>query len=105
VISICDLLFTSGSPPDSLIGRWRQYFAAPQIHCRPAEKIFEESMGHTVRMIGIEPEELPWQRLLTSLLRHPDPVVPELARQALLYLQNAATQASTPQSIPIDHAG
>ncbi|MBS1859812.1 MAG: hypothetical protein JST11_30865 [Acidobacteria bacterium] len=62
-------------------------------------------MGRTVSMIGVEADELPWLRLLTSLLRHPDPVVPELARQALLYLQNAASQASTPQHFPIDHAG
>ena len=32
--------------------------------------------------------------LLVSLLRHPDPVVPELARQALLYLESAASQSS-----------
>ena len=41
-------------------------------------------------MIGIEPDELAWLRLLVFLLRHPDPVVPELARQALLYLQAAS---------------
>jgi hypothetical protein len=37
-------------------------------------------------LIGIEPPELPWLRVLVALLRHPDPVVPELARQALVYL-------------------
>jgi len=45
-------------------------------------------------MIGIEPDELAWLRLLVSLLRHPDPVVPELARQALLYLQAAASKSA-----------
>lgn len=62
-------------------------------------------MGRTVPMIGVEPEELPWLRLLASLLRHPDPVVPELARQALLYLQNAAARSTGPLDLPIDHAG
>jgi len=37
-------------------------------------------------LIGIEPCELPWLRVLVALLRHPDPAVPELARQALVYL-------------------
>jgi hypothetical protein len=46
-------------------------------------------MGKTV-LIGLEPHELPWLRSLVALLRHPDPGVPELARQALLYLTEAA---------------
>ncbi len=41
-------------------------------------------------MIGVQPEELSWLRALVALLRHPDPSVPELARQALLYLEKAA---------------
>jgi hypothetical protein len=44
-------------------------------------------MARTLSIIGIEPEELAWIRLLVQLLRHPDPVAPELARQALLYLE------------------
>ncbi len=59
----------------------------------------------TVPIIGIQPDELPWLRLLVTLLRHPDPVVPELARQALLYLQNAAGQNPRGPSLPVDHAG
>ena len=47
-------------------------------------------MEKTVPMIGIAPQELPWIRLLVQLLRHPDPGVPELARQALVYLDQAA---------------
>jgi hypothetical protein len=43
-------------------------------------------------LIGIEPRELPWLRVLVALLRHPDPGVPELARQALLYLVDGAGQ-------------
>jgi hypothetical protein len=62
-------------------------------------------MASTVTIIGIEPEELPWMRLLMTLLRHPDPVVPELARQALLYLQNAAQNSSPRPDLPMDHAG
>jgi hypothetical protein len=41
-------------------------------------------------VIGIQVEELPWLRLLLFLLRHPDPSIPELARQALIYLEDAA---------------
>ena len=43
-------------------------------------------MAKTVPMIGVDPDELRWMRLLVALLRHPDPSVPELARQALLYM-------------------
>jgi hypothetical protein len=43
-------------------------------------------MPHNVSMIGLHPEELRWVRMLVSLLRHPDPAVGELTRQALLYL-------------------
>ena len=47
-------------------------------------------MAQTVPVIGIEPAELDWIRMLVLLLRHPDPVVPELTRQALLYLEASA---------------
>jgi hypothetical protein len=43
-------------------------------------------------VIGVDREELRWMRTLVWLLRHPDPTVPELARQALLYLTGAAEQ-------------
>ena len=52
-------------------------------------------MSNTVPIIGIDPEELAWIRSLVWLLRHPDPVVPELTRQALLYLEAAACGEST----------
>ena len=43
-------------------------------------------MAKTVPVIGLDPGELPSIRLLVRLLRHPDPIIPELTRQALLYL-------------------
>ena len=49
-------------------------------------------MAQTVPVIGIEPAELNWIRMLVLLLRHPDPVVPELTRQALLYLEACAVE-------------
>jgi hypothetical protein len=49
-------------------------------------------MAQTVPVIGIEPAELHWIRMLVLLLRHPDPVVPELTRQALLYLEASAVE-------------
>ncbi len=53
-------------------------------------------MPKTVPLIGVEPHELRRLRLLLYLMRHPDPSVPELARQALLYLSDAAGQSSEP---------
>ncbi len=47
-------------------------------------------MAKTVSVIGIEDWELRWVRSLIGLLRHPDPSIPELARQALLYLARSA---------------
>jgi len=55
-------------------------------------------------LIGFETHELGWLRLLLFLLRHPDPTIPELARQALLYLEEAAGSAADPLDT-IDHAG
>jgi hypothetical protein len=52
-------------------------------------------MAHTVPVIGIDPAELAWIRMLVLLLRHPDPVVPELTRQALRYLEAAASRSGT----------
>ncbi len=61
-------------------------------------------MSKTVPIIGIDPEELPLIRLFVKLLRHPDPRVPELARQAVLYLNDAAAGRETAPSEPINHA-
>jgi hypothetical protein len=49
-------------------------------------------MANTVTVIGIDPGELAWIRMLVQLLRHPDPVVPELTRQALGYLEASASR-------------
>ena len=57
-------------------------------------------MARSLPIIGIDPEELPWMRLLVLLLLHPDPVVPELARQALLYLEKSAAQSTAPGDRP-----
>jgi len=46
-----------------------------------------------VRMIGLAPEELAWVRLLVALLRHEDPVIRELSRQAVLYLEQVASRS------------
>ena len=52
-------------------------------------------MAKTVSVIGIDPEELVWVRKLLFLMRHPDPLVAEMVRQALLYLErNAGAKAS-----------
>jgi hypothetical protein len=41
-------------------------------------------------MIGLRPQELEWVRLLVKLLRHKDSLPPELARQALTYVNQIA---------------
>jgi hypothetical protein len=51
-------------------------------------------MSQTTAIIGISPEELQWIRMLVALLRHPDPTLPELTRQALLYLSNSAGETA-----------
>ena len=66
-------------------------------------------MAKTVPIIGIETAELRWIRMLVSLLRHPDPSIPELARQALLYLTSSAAKPEAaftePKAEPKNHAG
>lgn len=62
-------------------------------------------MAKTVPIIGISPNELPWIRMLVQLLRHPDPGVAELARQALLYLSDAAGRRPSNPSANLDSAG
>ncbi len=55
-------------------------------------------MNHSdggIAIIGVDREELRWLRTLVWLLRHPDPSVPELARQALLYLTGAAQERNS----------
>ena len=44
-------------------------------------------------MIGLEEDELECTRVLLRLLRHPDPVVAELTRQALAYLSLVAERS------------
>jgi len=51
-------------------------------------------MAQTVSLIGIYANELRWIRILVQLLRHPDPCVPELTHQALLYMVEAAGRTS-----------
>lgn len=61
-------------------------------------------MANTVPVIGIQPAELAFVRTLVALLRHPDPVVPELTRQALQYLEGAASRlgisGEQPEAVP-----
>jgi hypothetical protein len=45
-------------------------------------------------MIGLDAGEIQWLRLVIALLRHPDPVVGEVARQALRYLDEVAARAN-----------
>ncbi len=47
-----------------------------------------------VGMIGLDPRDVPWLRLVIALLRHPDPVVGEVAREALRYLEDVAARAN-----------
>ena len=52
-------------------------------------------------MIGLQPEDLDWVRLLVKLLRHNDPLPGELARQALCYVEQIAESgAVVPETHP-----
>ena len=62
-------------------------------------------MENTVSMIGIDPAELPWLRMLLFLLRHPDPLIAEMARQELVYLEKNAHAQAQPGAHPIDYTG
>jgi hypothetical protein len=53
-------------------------------------------MSRDIAVIGLNPEELRWVRMLVALLRHPDPNIPELARQAVLYLSGSAANSALP---------
>jgi hypothetical protein len=62
-------------------------------------------MAKTVSVIGIEESELRWIRTLLTLLRHPDPSIPELARQALTYLTASAGERALHPPEPINRKG
>ena len=62
-------------------------------------------MAKTISMIGIDPAELGWIRLLAFLLRHPDPMVPELTRQALSHIEKVAANGARSQPDTMGHAG
>lgn len=53
--------------------------------------------GRRCYMIGLDINEIEWVRLLVKLLRDAGPLAPELARQALQYVQNIA-QAASPET-------
>jgi hypothetical protein len=82
-------------------------FQAIQKFPGPAEKETERfhKMANTVTMIGIDPTELGSIRLLVFLLRHPDPMVPELTRQALRHIEQVAANRAVIQPDIPGHAG
>jgi hypothetical protein len=61
-------------------------------------------MAKTVPVIGLDSTELGWVRLLVFLLRHPDPVVPQLASHALRHIEEVANRG-TGQPETLDHTG
>jgi hypothetical protein len=62
-------------------------------------------MAKTISLIGVDPAELPWLRLMIWLLRHPDPNVVEFTREALLYLEASACGETTSPPQALDHTG
>jgi hypothetical protein len=68
----------------------------------------QDRARHNLPVIGLDATELRWVRTLISLLRHPDPAVPELTRRALDYLTDSAATAKPAgdaESLPLDNAG
>jgi len=62
-------------------------------------------MAKSAHIIGLEPAELAPVRVLVSLLRHPDPSIGELSRQALFYLQDVAVKREQPEPQVLNNAG
>ena len=68
-----------------------------EIGRRPADEISVSEMRvkpnqpGRCHMIGLEAGEIEWVRLLVDLLRRGDPLTPELARQALEYVESIAS--------------
>jgi hypothetical protein len=67
-----------------IVGRHTQVNATPAGRCS---------------VIGLRPEELEWVRLVVTLLRHPDPLTAELARQALEYVRTVAFSGRRKQPV------
>lgn len=63
--------------------------------CRPNTR---KGKMDNICMIGLDSREVQWLRLLIALLRHPDPVVGKVAREALRYLGDLAERASQSQA-------
>jgi hypothetical protein len=55
--------------------------------------------SNTIPVIGLRPSEIEWVRLLVSLLRHPDPGIPEWTRQALIYVSQNCSCESAPKPL------
>ena len=53
-------------------------------------------MANATHVIGLESDELPAVRSLVALLRHSDPKIAELTRQALYYLEEIAAMGIEP---------
>jgi hypothetical protein len=62
-------------------------------------------MAKTVSVIGVEPDELAWVRRVVFLLRHPDPLIAEMVRQALLYLEKNAHRSGEQRTESINQVG
>lgn len=62
-------------------------------------------MAKTVSVIGIDFDELAWVRRLLFLLRHPDPLISEMAQQALLYLDANSRGQGLARTDTVDHLG
>jgi hypothetical protein len=53
-------------------------------------------------MIGLSTPEVAYLKTVVSLLRHPDPTIPALVDQALMYILEAANRPYIPFHIPED---
>jgi len=61
-------------------------------------------MTRQMGIAGLEPDELVTVRLLVSLLRHPDPSIAELTRQALNYVRDTSSTRTLDQARALDNA-
>jgi len=55
-----------------------------------SEDIVNSPISGRCSIVGLHPEEMEWVRLLVTLLRDPDPLTAEMARQAVDYVRQTA---------------
>ena len=60
------------------------------------------ALKNNAAVIGLSQPEVACLRKVVALLRHPDPTIPALVNQALLYIVEASNRPYVPLALPED---